>query len=98
MTTYQSLEAQLRALEKLKNYLEVFTEELQENLDRYHRSVEEIRQDGLANEVYNTYLSQNFYRDKSHIDQLINDIETYDIPYLFNNIEKATASLDAARF
>lgn len=93
----QSIQAQQQALYQLQYYLKDFKVTLLENLERYRNIVENLHQEGLSNEVYNTYLGSYFEHDRVCIQQLINHIESSDEPYIVSNIEATGVNRDTAR-
>lgn len=92
----QSLELQQQALYSLQNYLSLFKDTLVENLERYGNIVENLHQDGLSNEVYQTYRNSYFERDRAFIRSLIDHIENSDEPYIVNNLEATGINKEVA--
>lgn len=92
----QSLELQQQALYQLQNHLASFKEILLDNLERYRNIVEGLHQDGLSNEVYNTYLNAYFGHDRSLIQNLIRHLEDSDAPYIASNLEATGVSKETA--
>ena len=97
MNGTQSLEKQQAALSKLKNYLETFKEQLEDNLRHYRNHVEALHGDGLSNEVYTTYLNSYYVRDRNCIDDLIKHMEEADVKYLSDNLNKNEENIDVAK-
>ncbi|KWW26266.1 MAG: hypothetical protein F082_87 [bacterium F082] len=92
----QSLKKQLEALQKLQHFLEGFQEELIDTMERYKKRVEELHIDGLSNEVYQKYSSDNYSRDKDYIHSLIKHIEDTDIPYIKRNLGATDVNITTA--
>lgn len=93
----QSIELQQQALYMLQNHLSSFKNFLKDNLQQYHNIVENLRQEGLSNEVYTTYSGSYFERDRQYIQSLIEHIETNDEPYIVKNLEETGVNKDVAR-
>lgn len=94
--SYQSLKKQEEALRKLQHFLEGFQEELIDTMERYKKRVEDLHVDGLSNEVYQKYSSDNYSRDKDYIHSLIKHIEDTDIPYIKKNLGATEINIGAA--
>lgn len=93
---HQSLEKQQEALKGLKTFLEEFVNDLKDKIDHYKKRVEELHGEGLSNEVYNKYSSDNYSRDKDYIHSLIKHIEDTDIPYINRNIGATEENIGTA--
>lgn len=92
----QSIELQQNALYRLQNYLQNFKEDLLNNVERYRNIVDSLQEEGLSNEVYNTYLHSYYERDRAYIQQLIDHIEEADAQYISRNLEQTGVSKETA--
>ena len=97
MDNTQSLKKQLEALGRLQHFLEGYLEELDDTMERYKKRVEELHVEGLSNEVYQKYSSDNYSRDRYYIHSLRKHIEDTDIPYVKRNIVAIEQALGIAR-
>lgn len=91
-----SIELQKSALIQLKSHLEAFREDLLNQMERYRNIVERLHEDGLSQEVYNTYLNSYYEHDRSYVNQLINHMEEVDVPYVNKNIEETGINIEVA--
>ncbi len=78
----QDLVKQQVALENLKNRLDEFARNLEENLKRYKESVEQLHGDGLSEQHYTNYLGNYYARDENKINSLIRDLEDVDMQWV----------------
>ena len=92
-----SLVKQQAALYRLKNYLENFKADLEEQLRRYRAVVDALQGEGLSQEVHNTYLSSYYERDRQYIDQLIRHLEEVDAKYVNDNLVESGVNIDVAK-
>ncbi len=92
----QSLELQQAALVRLKAELESFKVTLMDQMERYRRTVDLLKEDGLSREIYNTYLNTYYERDRAYVNSLINHIDETDVPYVIRNLEQAGGSIEVA--
>lgn len=97
MNNGQSLAKQQAALYRLKNCLESFKEELQDQLRRYKAVVDGLQGEGLSHEVYSTYLNNYFERDRSYIDSLINHMDEADSKYINDNLQESGVNIEVAQ-
>ena len=92
----QSLAIQQAALGGLKAQLTTFKEQLLVEMSRYQRIVENLRSEGLSYEVYSTYKNQYFAYDLYRIRNLIQHIDSHDLPYIHKNLEETQANIETA--
>lgn len=92
-----SLERQQAALYRLKGCLEGFKNELQDQLRRYRAVVDSLKEQGLAQEVYSTYLNSYYEKDRYYIELLIRHMEEADTKYVNDNLQEAGVNKDVAQ-
>lgn len=92
----QSLELQQAALVRLKAELESFKGILLDQMERYRRTVDLLKESGLSREIYNQYLNTYYERDRSYVNSLINHIDETDVPYVEKNLQQAGGSIEVA--
>ena len=92
----QDLVRQQVALEGLKQRLDEFARNLEENLKRYKESVEQLHGDGLSEQHYRNYLSNYYSRDETTINSLIRQLEDVDKKWVLNSLGANKDDIDVA--
>ena len=93
----QNLDVQRKQLQELGNFLQKFSQILQENKKNYITQMQKLSQSGLAQEVDRNY-GPNYAQPKlKAIDQIVNDIGTRDIPYVKKNLQAIEQAIIAAK-
>ena len=76
------LENQLDTLRNVKAFLQQFNDNLQTASERYQRFIDDLAEQQLDAQIYERYQTEFLDETKSRIQQIIENIESGDIPYI----------------
>jgi hypothetical protein len=89
------LENQLDTLRNVKAFLQQFNDNLQTSSERYQRFIDDLAEQQLDAQIYERYQAEFLDETKSRIQQIIENIESGDIPYierLIRHLEETQAA------
>ena len=94
---YQDYSRQLEALHELRSFLLQFQEELKQQTDRYKSRVESLREVGLPVQVLDNYLVNYYNPNHLTLHNLIDRVESVDLPFIQSNIAHTEQAIEVAR-
>ena len=89
------IENQLDTLRNVKAFLHQFNDNLQTSSERYQRFIDDLADQQLDAQIYERYQAEFLDETKSRIQQIIESIESGDIPYierLIRHLEETQAA------
>lgn len=89
------LENQLDTLRNVKAFLQQFNDNLQTSAERYQRFIDDLAEQQLDAQIYERYQAEFLDETKGRIQQIIENIESGDIPYierLIRHLEETQAA------
>ena len=93
----QDYAIQLAALQELKSFLMQFRDNLREQTVVYKAKVESLREVGLPIQVLDNYLVNYYNPNHLSLHNLIERIESVDLPFIESNIAHTEQALELAR-
>jgi len=93
----QDYAIQLSALHELKSFLLQFRDNLREQTVVYKTRVESLREVGLPIQVLDNYLVNYYNPNHLSLHNLIERIESVDLPFVESNIAHTEQALELAR-
>ncbi len=91
------IENQLDTLRNVKAFLQQFNDNLQISSERYQRFIDDLADQQLDAQIYERYQAEFLDETKSRIQQIIENIESGDIPYIERLIRHLEETRAAAR-
>lgn len=89
------IENQLDTLRNVKAFLQQFNDNLQSSSERYQRFIDDLADQQLDAQIYERYQAEFLDETKGRIQQIIENIESGDIPYierLIRHLEETQAA------
>ncbi|GHT33632.1 hypothetical protein FACS189434_08240 [Bacteroidia bacterium] len=93
----QDLQRQLDALYDLRGFLELFRNELENQLNGYRNRTLNLRETGISTQVASTYESSCYTVNEGYLKQVIRNISEDDLPYIHRQIEIIEIAIEGAR-